>query len=93
MLVNKIICILESLIKIKDEALARLDRAGGDLRINVKSKSSNLTRDERIKNAMAGVTHEDPAQRWSVSFFLKEMAEPDSDPVFQIIDLGEYLLK
>ena len=65
-----------------------LARASNGRQIRMKYKSNVKVRDRRIKEAMDGITNEDPIQRWSIKRFLDEMAAPDCDVLFETIDLS-----
>lgn len=78
-----------TLIKIKEEAKANLERAESGLKVHNKSKSRYSARNELITNAMKMITHPDQNQRWSIEHFLQEMSFSQiDDNRLEIIDKG-----
>lgn len=63
-----------TLIAIKKEAKANMERAEKGLKVHNNSKSRYSARNEQITNAMKMINHPDENQRWSIEHFLQEMS-------------------
>lgn len=77
------------MIKIKEVSKTNLRRALNGKKLHLTSQIG-LARDSRIRNAMSMITHQDPQERWSIEHFLSEIAEPEGDPVFELVDRGKF---
>lgn len=75
------------MIRIKERTKLNLQISRNNLRIHVRSKTENSVRDSRIRAAMRDI-HPQSDNPWLVSRFLTEIAEPESEIIFEVMDKG-----
>lgn len=83
---------LEALIEIKEETKLNLERCKKSLPIHMKSKSKYQIRDKQLRDAMRDIDPKRTKHPWSVKRFLNEIAVPESDKLFEVMDLGKQIL-
>lgn len=55
----------------------------------MESKARHQVRDKQIRDAMRDIDPKRTEHPWTVTRFLNELAEPESDLLFEVMDLGE----
>lgn len=70
---------------------ANMERALAGKQVHLKTTSTEGVRDQLIRDAMDGITHKDPRERWSLNRFFEELTDPESDSIYEIVDRRMYI--